>query len=222
MAITSYSELQTAAANWLVRADLTARIPEFISLAEARLNRVVRKRQAEADISLTGVPNSRFVTLPAAYSEALTCWITIPGSAQRYELNFVDPAKMDAYTTVAPGQPFNWTIDGTNLAFERPLDQAYALTLRCLTAYALSNASPTNALLADAPDVYLFAVLAEAGPFLRDADLAAAYEQKLSRAIAELNGKDARSRAPQNLVTEAGQLQRLGGRRGVYSISTDR
>ena len=33
MAITTYAELQAAAANWLVRADLTARIPEFIALA---------------------------------------------------------------------------------------------------------------------------------------------------------------------------------------------
>jgi hypothetical protein len=47
MAITTYAELQAAAANWLVRGDLTARIPEFITLAEARLNRVLRARMAE-------------------------------------------------------------------------------------------------------------------------------------------------------------------------------
>ena len=30
MAITTYAQLQTAAANWLDRTDLSARIPEFI------------------------------------------------------------------------------------------------------------------------------------------------------------------------------------------------
>ena len=42
MAINSYSSLQTAVANWLDRSDLTDRIPEFIDLAEARINRALR------------------------------------------------------------------------------------------------------------------------------------------------------------------------------------
>ena len=39
MAIGTYAELQTAVANWLDRDDLTDRIPEFIALAEAKMNR---------------------------------------------------------------------------------------------------------------------------------------------------------------------------------------
>ena len=42
MAIGTYSELQTAVANWLDRDDLTDRIQEFIALAEARMNRILR------------------------------------------------------------------------------------------------------------------------------------------------------------------------------------
>jgi len=42
MAINTYATLQTAVANWLDRSDLTDRIPEFIALAEARMNRVLR------------------------------------------------------------------------------------------------------------------------------------------------------------------------------------
>jgi predicted PurR-regulated permease PerM len=42
MAIGTYAELQTAVANWLDRGDLTERIKEFIGLAEARMNRVLR------------------------------------------------------------------------------------------------------------------------------------------------------------------------------------
>ena len=45
-------------------------------------------------------------------------------------------------------------------------------------------------------------VPSEAAPFLRDADLAAAYETKLGRAIVEANAKDARSRAARILTTE--------------------
>ena len=44
MAIGTFAELKTATANWLDRSDLTDRIPEFIALAEARFNRVLRIR----------------------------------------------------------------------------------------------------------------------------------------------------------------------------------
>ncbi len=47
MSISTYAELQTAVGNWLNRADLTARIPEFIELFEARVKRDLRVRQME-------------------------------------------------------------------------------------------------------------------------------------------------------------------------------
>ena len=42
MSITTYSELKTAIANWLNRDDLTAVIPDFVSLVVADLNRKLR------------------------------------------------------------------------------------------------------------------------------------------------------------------------------------
>ena len=93
-------------------------------------------------------------------------------------------------------------MDGAVLAFDRPCDQAYGFTLRMLRKFALSDLAPTNALLTEHPDVYLFATLCEAAPFLRDAELSQAYEARLARAIAEANGKDARSRAARTLTTE--------------------
>lgn len=208
MAITTYAELKAAAANWLVRGDLTARIPEFITLAEARLNRVLRTRLAEADVALSAVVGARTVPLPAGFTEALALWIA--GGEGRTKLRFVAAQLIGA--TSLQGEPAAWTVDGATLAFDRPCDQAYPLTLRMLRGHALSDAAPTNGLLAEAPDVYLFATLCEAGPFLRDAELAGAYEAKLDRAIAELNAKDARSRAPRTLGVELADLLLERGR----------
>ena len=53
MAINSYSTLQTAVSNWLDRDDLSDRIPEFISLAEATFNRVLRIRAMETTLADT-------------------------------------------------------------------------------------------------------------------------------------------------------------------------
>lgn len=202
MAITTYAQLQAAAANWLVRGDLAARIPEFITLAEARLNRVLRTRLAEADVALSVSVGSRKIPLPAEFTEPLRVWIERADG--RTELPFLEATLLGASSL--RGEPGAWTVDGANLAFDRPSDQTYALTLRMLRAFALSDAAPTNDLLAEAPDVYLFATLSEAAPFLRDPELAGTYETKLGRAIAELNTKDARSRAPQTLKTELPDL----------------
>lgn len=208
MAITTYAELQAAAANWLVRADLTARIPEFITLAEARLNRVLRARLAEVEQPLVGTVGARTMPLPAGFAEALALWI-VRGDGRR-ALPFVEASLIGASSL--RGEPCAWTVDGGSLGFDRPLDQAYGFTLRMLRKFALSEAAPTNALLAEHPDLYLFATLCEAGPFLRDAELSAAYEARLARAIGDANGKDARSRAARTLSTELPDLaQERGG-----------
>ena len=56
MAFTSYSELKTTIANYLARSDLTTQIPDFIRLAEIRLQRDLRTRQmlVVATASTTG------------------------------------------------------------------------------------------------------------------------------------------------------------------------
>jgi hypothetical protein len=45
MAITTNAELESALAGWLDRSDLTARIPDFVTLCEARVNRKLRVRE---------------------------------------------------------------------------------------------------------------------------------------------------------------------------------
>src|SRR5258705_11306601 len=68
MSITSYSELQASIAGWLKRTNLTARIPDFITLAEATLNRQLRTRQMSAVYSRTTDQN--IITLPDDYLAA--------------------------------------------------------------------------------------------------------------------------------------------------------
>lgn len=198
MAITTYAELQAAAANWLVRTDLTQRIPEFIALAESRLNRVLRARLAEREVPMTAAVGARTIPLPAGFAEPLALWIE--GLSGRRALRFIEPGLLAASSLW--GEPVSWSVDGANLAFDRPCDQAYGVVLRMLAKFALSEAAPTNDLLTDHPDAYLFATLCEAGPFLRDTELAAAYEARLERAIDEINAKDARARAAATLSTE--------------------
>ena len=67
MAISTKAELHTAVANWLNRSDLTDRIPEFIALAEAQLNRNLRTR--EMLVRKTSPLATQYVNLPPDYLE---------------------------------------------------------------------------------------------------------------------------------------------------------
>ena len=72
MAIGTYSELQTAVANWLDRSDLSDRIPEFITLSEARINRLLRVRLMESVKIISLISGTKRYPLPSDYRQLRT------------------------------------------------------------------------------------------------------------------------------------------------------
>jgi len=202
MAITNYSELQSAAANWLNRADLTARIAEFIMLAEARLNRDLILRTMESNESVVTVIGSRFIALPAGFSEPLALFIE--RTSGREPLTFVSN-RMETVTSA--GEPLYWSIDGSNIALDKPADAVYSLTFKMLKTFALSDANPTNWLLTNYPDLYLAATLAEGFGYLMD-DEALKWVGRYQQTLAEVNQSEARSRSLAALRTEPAAIQR--------------
>jgi len=67
MAISNYTELQTAVANWLDRDDLSDQLPDFISLNEALFNRVLRIRPMETIVTNATVSGTKAYDLPTGY-----------------------------------------------------------------------------------------------------------------------------------------------------------
>jgi hypothetical protein len=207
MPISTYADLKSAVADWLERSDLAGRIPDFITLAESRLNRLFRGRMSEVNTTLAASAGVRIVALPGGFSEAVS--VRLAGCVD--PLRFVDPGLIEARTDA--GQPRYWTIDGGALVFERPTDKAYAVTLRHLRKFVLSDAEPSNPILADYPDLYLFGALLEAAPFLRDADLLALFQTRFDAALREANAKEHENRARAQLRGERGLVGQ-----GAYSI----
>ena len=198
MAISTYSELQEAVASWLNRSDLTTTIPDFITLAESRLNRTLRLRVMETTTTLSLTASSRTVALPSAFIEPLALWRD--ADTKRVELRFLLPDVMTVYDT--EGVPEFWTVDGANLAVERPADAGYTLPFRYLAGFALSDSATTNWLLTNHPDAYLFATLVESAPYLRDQTNRAIWEARLQAALKEINEKEGRSRSRATLSTD--------------------
>lgn len=213
MAIGTYAQLQTAVANWLERGDLTDRIPEFITLAEARINRRLRRSNLETDLALVGVPGSRFIALPATFDTALQMWLT--DATGRNRLIPVPATQLE--TSTSAGRPSFYAIDGSNVAFERPLDQAYNFELRQTAMLALSDASPTNAILTQWPDLYLNGTLAEAAPYMLDDERMKIFEPKFVVALDEVGRHESRNSARSTLRVDLPGLQRRSRRFNIQS-----
>ena len=69
MAISTYSELKTAIANFLARDDLTSVIPDFIQLAEATMSRELETRSQEKRATATLTADDEYIALPTDLRE---------------------------------------------------------------------------------------------------------------------------------------------------------
>jgi hypothetical protein len=188
MAISTYTELKTAVANWLGRSDLTDRIPEFITLAEAAIARLLRKQVTRAALTL----NSDAVSLPAGATELRS--VRLNTDTRKYPLYLTTPEGLASVRRVGSGVPnYAAVLDGVLLLDIDP-DADYTAEISYFdTLTALSTGSPTNSTLTGSPDIYLFGALKEAEPYLEHDERVALWEAKFQKAIDDEN--NARERA---------------------------
>jgi hypothetical protein len=168
MSITTFSELKTAIANWIERDDLTDRIPEFITLAEAKINDEVRIREMrERDATLTASTSSRLVAVPAGFIDAEQLEMTY--SSQIWFPTFVTHWNMKHHRNITDGPPHFFTLWGGNIEFERTPDYAYSMELTFYKKQtALSDSNTTNDVLTNYPNIYLYASLIAAEPYMNN------------------------------------------------------
>jgi hypothetical protein len=167
MAITTYSELQTAIGDWLNRADLDQKIPDFIRLAESTLNDVLR--QADMVTQSTGITiTAGRATLP---TDALEVVYAQVGSTEDEPLEQVSPQQLTMLRrtrTRDAGNPRFFAIIGRQIVVT-PTPSSGTLDLDYYQRIpSLTTSNTTNWLLADAPHVYLYTSLLHATPFLMD------------------------------------------------------
>ena len=167
MAISTYAELQTAIGDWLNRADLDQKIPDFIRLAESTLNDVLR--QADMVTQSTGITiTAGRATLP---TDALEVVYAQVGSTEDEPLEQVSPQQLTMLRrtrTRDAANPRFFAIIGRQIVVT-PTPSSGTLDLDYYQRIpALTSSNTTNWLLADAPHVYLYTSLLHATPFLMD------------------------------------------------------
>jgi len=192
--ITTYSELQSSVASWLHRTDLTALIPDFITLAEARLQGDVVSRSMEVRTTLTCSPGSdvtaRYVALPADMLEMKRLTLmTDPAVVLEYKSP--DQLVADNSYLLSSAIPTCFAVVAGNIELSPPPDSAYDLELVYYQKIpALSVSNTTNWLLTANPNAYLFGSLLASIPYTQDESRQALWNQKYQEAIETTNSID--------------------------------
>jgi len=201
----NYAWLQAEVVDWLRRKDMAPRVPKFITMAEARINRIVQARGMEVETTLAFQPGVGAVRLPVGFDTPIAAWEVV-GDGRR-DLSPVVPEQLSG--TTQRGCPTYWAVSGAYLALDRPADVTRRVALRYRGLLRLSAAAPNNSVLTKYPDVYLYGALMEAAMFIRDQEALAMWASMFDSAMKELNRNESRARAIAPLRTElAGLLGR--------------
>ena len=143
MALSNYADLKASIALWLKRTDLTASIPDFIRLAESRINRELTMRFFEDEAIYTATISSRTMALPADFSLPIALYNTT--YTPRQEVVQTLPRQLPVSTVSK--RPDYWAVDDETIAFDAPVDVAYTFAFRYVKRFGLSDSAPTNEVL---------------------------------------------------------------------------
>lgn len=191
MALTTYTELKASIADWLNRTDLTTEIPDFISLAEAQMERTLRTRQmiVRANASF----NAEYGATPDDFLEVKS--FKLSGTNPISPLSFMTIDALDAESAkhTGSGRPRFFGVVGVQFRLVPSPDTNYATEL---TYYAklikLSESVATNFLLDSSPDAYLYGSLLQAAPYLQDDNRIPVWASLYERALTDLQVADDR------------------------------
>ena len=185
MAISTYAELQTAIANWLVRQDLTDRIPEFIALAEAKMNRDINHWRGEK--RATATLDARFSAVPTDFLAPVR--FQVGTSEEPLEpISSQDMHERRARADDTAGTPETYALVGGEFEFFPTPDESYTGTLYYrATIPALSDSNASNWVLANAPDAYLYGSLIASAPLLQEDARLATWQTLYGDAVGAFN-----------------------------------
>jgi hypothetical protein len=191
--------LKSSIADWLNRDDLTAVIPDFITMAEAQLERrlpverMVKRATATIDTPFSAVPGD-FVSPKS---------LVLTSTAPVQPLEFLSEDELDAkkYVYRSPGKPLYFTVVGTQFEVLPAPDGEYTAELTYVgTLDKLSVSNASNWILARHPDVYLYGSLLQAAPYLRDDERVGLWAPLYAQAIEDMLIQDSRAAVSQGRV----------------------
>ena len=196
MALDTYDGLKSAIADWLDRSDLDDRIPDFIRLAETRINRKLRIRPMEVRSTMTTNAGQRYFNLPGGFLSMRNIQLNTNPITP---LEQISPEMLDRlYGSDVTGKPTAYALIGDEIQLAPIPDSSYELEIAFYEKFtALGDGTggtvTSNWMSTNAPDVLLYGALLEAEPFIKNDERVPLWLNAYSTAVREMelaNEKD--------------------------------
>ena len=198
MALSTYDELKTSIANWADRADLAQFIPDFIFLCEARYNRELRLRSMEQKEYANTIGGQSNYALPTNYLQMREFRLNTNPTKS---LQYVSPEIYESWN-VGSGEPKWYTIIANEIRLGPVPAGVYEMEMLFWRKFpSLSSTTPTNWMLTNSPDIYLYGSLMEMEPFIQNDERTALWAAGYDRAIQTLQLQDDKDRHSGSALT---------------------
>jgi len=183
MALNTNADLQAAIADWLNRSDLSAQIPDFLTLAQLKINR--RLSIVEQEILAEITPVAQATTLPVGTKFV----ISVSDSKGRP----IEAVSMSELLDYAPegGAVTRYSVSGDNIYFA-PTPEATS-TEKYSVLYSADkdlNGGDNGPVLLQ--DIYLNAALHEAYVYLKDDGRVAYFKGMVDEGVANVQARRAK------------------------------
>lgn len=180
----TYTDLLSDVSDTLDRDDVDTRLPRWLKLVEARLNRLLDDPEMEVVSEATATGD--FTALPDDFSEMVSV------STGDGPLLATGPVEFSGYDTAITGIPRHYVIQDGSIGFWPGNSTATIRMVYRRRIPPLTAAAPTNWLLTRAPDLYFYGVLLQANAWDVDTEAASNWKDLWDEAIAELRSDGAR------------------------------
>ena len=183
MALNTNADLQAAIADWLNRSDLSAQIPDFLTLAQLKINR--RLSIVEQEILADITPVAQATTLPLGTKFV----ISVSDSKGRP----IEAVSMSELLDYAPegGAVTRYSVSGDNIYFAPTPEATSTETYSVLySADKDLNGGDNGPVLLQ--DIYLNAALHEAYVYLKDDGRVAYFKGMVDEGVANVQARRAK------------------------------
>ena len=191
MSLETYDELKVSLKNWVDRDDLDPFLGDFIRLAESRFNRLLRLRSMERMEKTDTVGGQSNYKLPSDFLQGREFRLN---TSTTKSLQYITPEIYESWN-LGQGLPKFYTIVADELKLGPvPSDEIEMEMLFYGKVPSLGSTRPTNWILLNAPDIYLYGSLLEAEAFLQNDPRIQLWKQGFDTAIADLQLQDSKDR----------------------------
>ena len=188
MSLASYTDLIAEVSSELHRSDLASVIPNKVTLAEVRINGDLDARLMDKKTTLSCVASQDYVSAPNDVINIRHLSVRV---SPVQTLDYLTPDQFNtAYPWAATGTPQVFTVIGDKIYLAPIPDGDYTLDIVYKSKVPSLVDNGTTWLMTSYPNVYLYAVLLEMSPYIKDDARVQLWKQAYDYAIESVNNQD--------------------------------